>query len=116
MTKLDTVKYDINKSHSFHLESIVKNLKDTIKIVEFFSNYLMKRGVSTIFLMQGISLLKKRPRFQNFSANQLINRIKNICNVFPQYMEIKNNKHGHLLKTNRNIKLGQIVNMIHDLK
>jgi hypothetical protein len=112
----DMGKYDISKGQSFHSKSIKENVKDTVKLVEFFNNYLMKRKVQTIFLVQGVQQLKKRPRFANFSTEMLISKINNLCQVFPNYMRIKKHPQGNLLNVNRNIKLNQIVNQIYNLK
>jgi hypothetical protein len=109
-------KYDIVKDQEFHKNSIIENLKDTVKMIEFFNNYMMKRKVQTIFLVQGVIQLKRRPRFMNFSNEMLISKINNICQVFPNYMRIKKHVQGNLLNVNRNIKLNQIVNQLYNLK
>lgn len=116
MTQRDAYKYEIRHDQCFHQKSIVENLKESVRLVEFFKNYMMKRRVQTIYLIQGVKNLKKRPLFQHFSDDQLISRINNLCQVFPDYMQIKKHSSGNLLKVNGHVKLSQIVARIHNLK
>lgn len=102
-------------SVAFNKKFILDNKKETLALVRFLHTYTMTKKVQNVFVVQAIERLKKISRFVYFRKSDLLEKIKRVCHVFPDYLQLKDFENGLILRVNRSIKLGQIVKRVNGL-
>ena len=109
-----TIRTDKNKE-SFPKKFIQENKSDIIKILQFIHSFYRDRNVSCKYFVKVIEKLKEKARFQFYTLTDIKHRVEYIGDVFPNYLKIVEHPSGKLLKINRSLQIGKIVNQVNML-